>query len=301
MNNFSAVFLTLALASASAVAQQNPAETPKPADTKIAVPAQAAPAQTPSSQPQAQPAGPKVAKAKTKQEFADYTTATAPTDPAAMEKKADDFAAKYPDSELRVVLYSRTMALYQQANAADKTVEMGRKALALEPDEPVTLITVASVLAERTRDTDLDKDERLKDATEMSERGITNLSKMQAPAGVSPEQLKNAKDELRSMALGTLGVIAYVKKDYPSAEKQFKAAIDAYMAQPDPAQYLRLTLALDNEKKYAEALDWANKTLKISPAGSPFLELSNKEIERLKTLTGTAAKPAAATTSTPKK
>jgi len=36
-------------------------------------------------------------------------------------ERADDFAAKFPDSELRVLLYQTAMRLYQNANNADKT------------------------------------------------------------------------------------------------------------------------------------------------------------------------------------
>lgn len=295
MKTVSAVLLTLTLAGAVAVAQQKPTDS-KPGDTKTAAPAQTQAAQTPAA-----PAGPKVAKAKSKEEYADFKAAQASVGPAAAEKAADDFAAKYPSTELRILLYSNAMVQYQQANDSDKTVELGRKALAIEPDEPVTLITVGGVLAERTRPSDLDKDERLKEAVTMSETGMANLDKMQAPVGTSPEQLKNAKELLRSNALGTLGQVAFVNKDYVTAEKQFRAAIDAYTLQPDPAQFYSLALSLDNQKKYAEALDWANKTLKISPPDSPFVEIANREIERLKTLSGTAAKPAAANTTPTKK
>ncbi len=283
MKRISAVLLTLTLAGASAMAQQ------KPADTKTAAPAT-----------QAQAAAPKVAQAKTKQEYEDYKKAASSPDPAAMEKAAAEFAAKYPGSEMRVMLYRQAMALFQQANEADKTVEMGRQAIAIEPEEPVTLITVAGVLAERTRDTDLDKDDRLKEANEMSEKGLANIEKMQGSPGMSAQQLKNGKDMLRSMALGTLAWSAYVNKNYAVAEKQYKTAIDAYAADPDPSQFLRLTLTLDKEQKYPEALEWANKTLKISPPDSPFVQLANNEIERLKTLTG-AAKPAATPAAAPKK
>ena len=45
--------------------------------------------------------------AKTQPEFEAYKAAMALTDPAALEKAADDFATKFPDSELRTMLYYR--------------------------------------------------------------------------------------------------------------------------------------------------------------------------------------------------
>ena len=107
------------------------------------------------------PEGKRPPQAKTQPEFDAFKTASATTDPAALEKAADDFAAKFPDSELRILLYKTAMRGYQNANNADKMLDMGRKCLALDPNDPEALVDVAEVLTERTRDTDLDKDQRL--------------------------------------------------------------------------------------------------------------------------------------------
>src|ERR1700722_5419980 len=55
------------------------------------------------------PQGKRPPQAKTQPEFEAYKAAAALTDPAAQEKAADDFAAKFPDSELRAVLYKGAM------------------------------------------------------------------------------------------------------------------------------------------------------------------------------------------------
>ena len=86
------------------------------------------------------PPGKRPPQAKTQPEYEAYKAAIALTDAAAQEKAADDFAAKFPDSELRVVLYKMTMQKYQAANNADKMLEIGRKALSLDPDDPEALV-----------------------------------------------------------------------------------------------------------------------------------------------------------------
>ena len=50
-----------------------------------------------------------------------------------MEKAADDFATKFPDSELRVLLYKAAMRGYQNANNGDKMLEEAQKLLKLDP------------------------------------------------------------------------------------------------------------------------------------------------------------------------
>ena len=120
----------------------------------------------------AAPAGKRPPKANSQEEFAAYKTAAALTDAPALEKASDDFAVKYPDSELRPLLYRSAMQRYQLANNADKMLEMGKKVLAIDPDDPEALVGVAQVMAERTRDTDLDRDQRLAEARKDAERAL---------------------------------------------------------------------------------------------------------------------------------
>ena len=92
-----------------------------------------------------------------------------------MEKAADDFAAKFPDSELRVLLYKAAMRGYQNANNGDKMAEMAQKLLKLDPDDPEALIASAEVIAERTRETDLDKDQRFDQATKYAQHALETI------------------------------------------------------------------------------------------------------------------------------
>jgi len=64
----------------------------------------------------AAPAGKRPPQAKTQPEFEAYKAARGDYGSAAQEKAADDFAAKFPDSELRPLLYKAVMHSYQQAN-----------------------------------------------------------------------------------------------------------------------------------------------------------------------------------------
>src|SRR5271168_5033319 len=87
----------------------------------------------------AAPAGKRPPQAKTQEEFAAYKAAAALTDPAAQEKAADDFAAKFPESELRQVLYRALVASFQRANDSDKMLATSQKLLAIDPDDPQAL------------------------------------------------------------------------------------------------------------------------------------------------------------------
>src|SRR6266571_2902471 len=246
------------------------------------------------SQP-AQPQGKRQPQAKSQPEYTAYQQADALTDPVALEAAANDFAAKYPDSELRAALYQKTMLLYQNANNAERTIESGRKVLQLDADNPVVLVTVASVISERTHETDLDRDERLNEAAKDAQKAIQSMDTgLMIPPGTPPERVQAAKSMLLSMAYAALGNVDMNRNNYPSAEVNLRKAADLSQGQPDAVIYLRLAVVLDHEKKYPEALTVANKAVEAAPAGSPAANLARQERDRLIKLTGGTVPPAPA-------
>ena len=99
-----------------------------------------------------------------------------------------------------------------------------------------------------------------------------------------PTRVAAAKANLRSIAYDTLGVIAMNKKDYAAAEQNFQKAADLMKDQPDAVVYLRLSVAQDNEKKYPQALDSANKAVQYAPEGSAEKNLAKQQQARLQKL-----------------
>jgi hypothetical protein len=237
----------------------------------------------------AAPAGKRPPQAKTQPEFDAYKAAAALTDPAAQEKAAADFATKYPESELRPVLYKAVMHGYQQANNADKMMEMAQKVLTYDPDDPEALIGVAQVLAERTRDTDLDRDQRLDEARKDADRALSTIDTDLPTSGYPPDKLKQYKDFLRSDAYTILGTIDFNKKDWPNAETNLRKSIDAFPDQPDPIAVFRLSVALDMQSKYPDALKYANQAVGLTKEGTNAGDAARKEKDRLTQLTGGAA------------
>jgi tetratricopeptide (TPR) repeat protein len=239
-------------------------------------------------------------QAKTQPEFDAYKVAAANTDPAALEKAADDFATKFPDSELRVLLYKNAMRLYQQANNSEKTEAMGRKVLSFDGDDPEALVIVAEVIAERTRDTDLDKDQRYAEATKMAQKATQTVdTDVSAPAGTPQEKIDAYKSLLRSNAYSILGTIAFKKDNYVEAQDNLQKSIDAFPSQPDPVVVLRLALSLDKQQKYAEALKVANRAVELTQDNTPIGTPARRERDRLQQLTGGAA-PTQPTSQPPK-
>jgi hypothetical protein len=280
---------TLALAQTPAVSGSGPGP---------ASPSNSAGQQTPSAeqtQPPAQPTGKHQPVPKTPEEFKAYQDAATKPDGPSAEAAAEDFAQKYPQSELRGALYQRSMGLYQNANNSDKTIEMGHKALAAEPDNAPALVTIATFLATRTRETDLDRDERLAEAKKDAARVIELANAGEAvPAGTPPEQAAAYKDTLLSMSYAALGAIDFNEKNYPSAEQNLKKSVAQSKAQPDPVSYYQLALTLQRENKPPDALDAANKCID-SAKDSPEVANACKNLQTYlqKIVSNPPAKPAA--------
>jgi tetratricopeptide (TPR) repeat protein len=240
----------------------------------------------------AAPAAKRPPQAKTQPEFDAYKAAVAVTDPAGAEKAADDFATKYPDSEIRILLYQNAMRLYQSANNAEKTEAMGRKVLALDGDNPEALITVSEVIAERTRDSDLDKDQRFGEALTMAQKATQTVdTDLNMAAGTPQEKIDAAKGYLKSQAYSIIGTIQYKKEDFAAAQDSLQKSIDAYPSDPDKVVVLRLALALDKQGKYPEALKVVDRAVDMTKGEETGVigTAARNEKNRLVALTGGTA------------
>lgn len=285
---FKLAIMAVLLSASLAMAQATASKPPAPAQGTQAA---AAPAAPPAQhQPQA----------KSKEEFDAYSLAASKTDPAQMEAAADDFAQKFPNSELRELLYVRAMNLYQQQNNSAKVIATGRKAIELNPTNPVPLVAVASALVMDTRESDLDRDNRYAEASKDAQAALDNVDTgLEVPPNVPADRVAAAKANLRSIAYDTLGVIAMNKKDYTAAEQSFQKAADLMKDQPDAVVYLRLSVAQDNEKKYPQALDSANKAIQYAQEGSAEKNLAKQQQARLQKLIAEGSAQPAPAASTP--
>ncbi len=251
-------------------------------------PAQTAPTAQPAPTPPAAPAFKPPPQAKSQPEYQAYQSASQLKDAAALEAAANAFAEKYKDSELRFLLYCRAMAQYQAVGQPEKAIAMGRKALTISPGDPATLAQVGSLLSEQTKDTDLNRNSRLSEAVRDSQTALQKVdTDLVLPASTPPQQVEEIKTLIRTTAYGTIGSANLVQGNYAEAEKNLKQALDLAPKNPDVIFELRYAIALDQQKKYAEALVAANKAAELSPAGSPEATWSKQERDRLLSLTGT--------------
>jgi tetratricopeptide (TPR) repeat protein len=204
-----------------------------------------------------------------------------------MEKAADDFAAKYPSSELRPYLYAKAMHEYQTENVPGKMLVMGEKVLTLDPDNAVALVLTATVLSDDLSDADPDRARKIAEIRKNAQRAIETADTSVVPAqGTTEAQMAAYKNTLRSMAHSALAITALKTGDDAGAEKEFRIAADLSKSQPDPFIWYHLALAQDHQGKYPEALVSIQQALRYTGSNPDLGKLADGELKRLQQLTG---------------
>ena len=225
--------------------------------------------------------GRRVPEAKTRQEFNDYNAAYTLSGGAQMEKAADDFAAQYPNSELKPFLYAKALHEYQNENNSAKMLTVGKKVLQLDPDNTIALVLTATVLADGLSEQEQDRQQKVAEIKKYASHALATVdSSFNPPATATPEQISGYKKTLQSMAHSALGIAALKTDDNQAAEQELKSAAELNVTQPDPYIWYHLALAQDRLEKYPDALASINRALEYA-GNSDLADLVRNERKRL--------------------
>ncbi len=254
------------------------------------------PAATPASQRPKLPI-----KAKTHEEYVAYQAAIANKQNAEeMAKAAADFAAKFPDSDIRLLLYRASMKSYRTAAESDKMMDAALKVLELSKDDPEALLAVAQVQEERTSPMDLDREPRMAQAIANAQHALATIdTDLVVPVGTRPEDVEPYKKSLKASALAIVGSVQYKREQYAEAEATLRQAMQADPGNPDGVVVLRLALALDQEKKYADALQQSNRAIELTKDDTDAGRLARSEHDRLTALIAQGSAPGASDVAPP--
>ena len=98
-----------------------------------------------------------------------------------------------------------------------------------------------------------------------------------------------------------MGTIEYKREQFSDAETSFRQSIAADPQEPDAVVILRLALALDQQKKYTEALAEAIRAVNLTREDSDLGKTARNERDRLVIETGgnSSANGATPTTAAP--
>ena len=171
---------------------------------------------------------PKQPMAKSQAELEALKAMLGATTPDARIKAVDDLLVKFADTDFKgLALYLEADA-YRQKGDYEKMQIYGERALEVDPKNYNTLLMLASNIAQRTRDTDLDKEERLGKAEKYANAAIAALKDAQKPnPNVTDQQWEDAKKDMVAQAHEALGLSAMVRKKYDVAISEYKTSIES--------------------------------------------------------------------------
>jgi len=225
--------------------------------------------------------------AKSEQERQDFKAAFATAGANAAEIAANNFASRYPDSELRQYLYARAMQNYELVNNPAGTLAMAQKVLAVNPAHVPALVLKATILADGLQASDPDHAKKADEIRKCATLAIGSVSKgFVAPAAATAQQAAVYRTTLQAMAYSAMGMMELKTGDDANAEKDLARAAVLTKITPDPFVWYHLALAQDHRKKYAAALNSVQQALQLASSNPQLQRLAEIEFDRLSGLAG---------------
>lgn len=175
-------------------------------------------------------------------------------DPDSRIKAADELVTKFADSEFKPLALFFAAVSYQQKNDYENTIVYAERTIEADPKHYQSMLILASTIAQRTREFDLDREEKLGRAEKYAKDALEILKTVPKPrADLPDEQWEAAKKDFQAQAYEAFGLAEMARKDYTGAAAQFKKALDV-ATNPDPATKVRLGAAYEKAGQHDNAI-----------------------------------------------
>lgn len=179
--------------------------------------------------------------------------------PDATIAAAEELLTKFADTTFKETALLQEADAYEKKGDMDKAQIFGEKVLEVNPKSYQAELQLSGIIARKTRENDLDKEEKLTKATKYANDAITNIQSASKPnPQITDAQWEEGKKFVIAEAHNNLGMAALVRKKYDDAATEFKAAADA---DPQPAYLVREASALHSAGKEADAIAICDKVL----------------------------------------
>ena len=177
-------------------------------------------------QPQGQTSGQGQEPKYTMAEYNAYQACSAEKNPAQQVKCLDDFAAKYPNSQLLVYIYQLYYNAYSQLKNFPKVIEYADKLLALgdKAEPPVRFQAYFARAFAYTNMNNQDQGEATK-ARDAALAGLKTLDELKKPDKMTQEEFGVQKKQPTILFHYTAANASMVLKDCPSAVEHYKAVL----------------------------------------------------------------------------
>jgi tetratricopeptide (TPR) repeat protein len=182
-------------------------------------------------------------------------------DPDKAIAAAENLITKFADTDFKgIALYVEADA-YQRKGDSDHMLIFAERVLEVSPQDFRATMMLANYYATRTRENDLDREEKLGKAEKYANQLIDMMKTLPKPnPGLTDEQWTDAKKDTTAEAYNAIGLANLTRKKYDVAAAAFKSAVDAN-SQPEPAYMVREASALQAGGKNDEAIALCDKVI----------------------------------------
>ncbi len=173
-----------------------------------------------------------------------------------------DFIAKYPKSEAVSLASYMTMLSYQQLNDFDNMLLFGGMVLDSNPAAGMkvgTLISLANAIPLRTREFDLDKEEKLGKAEDYAKEAMTLIPTItKLDPNISDDEWLATKMDFMSQCHEAIGSVHLKRENFAEAETSLRKALEMSPS-PTPFTMYNLATVLSKLGKNEEASEMADR------------------------------------------
>jgi tetratricopeptide (TPR) repeat protein len=186
--------------------------------------------QSDTAQPQQQPSadaqsGQQPKSIKDPAEYNAYMSAMGMTDPAQKASAFEQFAQQYPQSVGRVEALQASMAAYPQAGNPAKALQLATQVLQANPNH-VEALAVSVYFKRQALGAGQNVQQNASELSQLAPKGLQLTTSQPKPAGITDEEFKKRMQVFTIIFNGAAGQAALVNKDYPTAQKYLRAAVD---------------------------------------------------------------------------
>jgi tetratricopeptide (TPR) repeat protein len=202
---------------------------------------------------------------------------------------------KFADTEFKPMVLDMAAATAQQKGDSDQMIIYAERSLEANPKSYQAMLMLGQAWAQRTKEFDLDKEEKLARAEKYAKDAMDLLPAAEKPRpDISDEQWAGAKKDIEAQCHEILGTIGMTRKKYDVAVAEYKTAAEI-ASTPDPATLVRLGSALNSAGKYDDAIASLDKAMAMPDVHPQVKQVAMAEKNRaVKLKAQGGAKPAPA-------
>jgi tetratricopeptide (TPR) repeat protein len=198
----------------------------------------------------------------------------------------ENLLTKFADTEYKVIALEMASETARAMGDADKTIIYCERTIEADPTNMAALAMLSKTIAEKTREFDLDREEKLTRSDGFANKVIEMApSAKKANAMLTDEQWTVRIKDLVAQAHEAKAAAAFVRKKNDLAIEEYKLAIDG-AGTPDPTTLIRLGMVYNAAQKYDDAIAILDKAI----AGTDNAQVRQVAgQEKVKAATGKAA------------